>query len=96
MQRLEQAVDYAAANDQVRETEARKEKEPAGPRRADASQAWIEAKAKVSMMRTAALMQDESVVAAKKELAEAQAALRAAGPAQRAQTRATPGTSAMR
>jgi hypothetical protein len=75
MARLEKDKAYRAAADEVAKLEAQKDRTPPGPLRADVSQQWLEAKAKVTSLKTAALLDDPELAAAKRDVVDAQAAL---------------------
>jgi hypothetical protein len=72
MQRLEQTPQYAAALKTTQELEARKDKMSPGVERADVSQQWLEAKAKLSLIRSSALLEDNELAAARRVLGDAQ------------------------
>jgi hypothetical protein len=73
--KLEQSREYRTGVTAAEELEGKKDKTPVGPQRADVSQQWLEAKAKVGLMKSSALLEDTSIATAKRELADAQAAL---------------------
>lgn len=75
MAKLEKDKAYRAATDDVEKLEAKKGKTPAGPLRADVSQQWLEAKAKVAAIKSAAMLEDADLAAARRDVADAQAAL---------------------
>ncbi len=74
--KLEQSKDYVAACDAATDLEAQKDKTPAGPQRANISQQWLEARAKVALTRSSALLEDGDLAAARRELSDAQANMR--------------------
>jgi hypothetical protein len=76
IQRLEQVEAYQAAVKATQELEAKKDRAPAGPQRADISQQWLEAKAKVGLLRSSAMLEDAELAAARRELVEAQSAVK--------------------
>lgn len=75
--RLEQTDPYAAAFKIVQELEAKKDKTPPGPQRGEISQQWLEAKAKLGLIKSSALLEDQDLTLARRELADAQSGLRA-------------------
>jgi hypothetical protein len=75
MAKLEKDKAYRAATQDVEKLEAKKDKTPAGPLRADVSQQWLEAKAKVAAIKSAAMLDDIDLAAARRDVADAQAAL---------------------
>jgi hypothetical protein len=77
LQRLEPNPQYTAALKAAQDLEAKKDKTPAGSQRAEISQQWLEAKAKVGLIKSSALLEDDDLTAARRELADAQTALRA-------------------
>lgn len=85
--KLAQNKDYLAACDSAAELESKKDKAPAGPQRAAVSQQWLEARARVSLLKSSALLDDADLAAARRELTDAQSAMKAM---QRAHDRAAP------
>ena len=77
LQVLDQGAAYAGALRAVQDLEARKDKLPPGSERAEVSQQWLEAKAKATLIKSSALLEDSELTAARRELADAQGALRA-------------------
>lgn len=76
MQRLEESPQYSAAVKATRELEEKKDKTPAGSQRGEISQQWLEAKAKVSLIKSSALLENEELSSARRALADVQTALR--------------------
>jgi len=76
MQQLEESPQYSAAVKITRELEEKKDKTPAGSQRGEISQQWLEAKAKVSLIKSSALLENEEISTARRALAERQSALR--------------------
>jgi hypothetical protein len=74
--KLEQSSEYQAAVKAARELETKKDQTPVGPQRTDVSQQWLEAKAKVGLIRSSALLEDTDLSAARRELSDAQQGLR--------------------
>lgn len=83
LEKLEATKEYQTAEKAALELEAKKDETPAGPQRAEISQHWLEARAKVSLMKSSALLDDTELATAKRDLGDAQTALhnlqRAAG-----------------
>jgi hypothetical protein len=73
--KLEASKEYQTAERAALQLESKKDQTPAGPQRADISQQWLEAKAKVSLMKSSALLDDTELANAKRDLADAQIAL---------------------
>jgi hypothetical protein len=69
----EQSKEYVSACDAAAELESQKDKTPAGTQRAAISQQWLEARAKVALLKSSALLEDTDLAAARRELADAQA-----------------------
>lgn len=76
LERLDQSPPYTAAVKITQELEETKDKTPAGAQRGQISQQWLEAKAKVSLIKSSALLEDEPLSDARRVLADAQASLR--------------------
>ena len=76
MERLDQSPPYTAAVKITQELEEKKDKTPAGAQRGQISQQWLEAKAKVSLIKSSALLEDEALSDARRVLADGQASLR--------------------
>ena len=75
--RLEPSAPYAGALKAAGDLEAKKDKTPAGPQRGEISQQWLEAKAKLGLIKSSALLEDQELTTARRELADAQTNLRA-------------------
>jgi hypothetical protein len=75
LEKLEATKEYQNAQKAALELEAKKDETPAGPQRTDVSQRWLEARAKVSLMKSSALLDDTELANAKRDLADAQTAL---------------------
>jgi hypothetical protein len=76
MLKLGKTPQYAAALKIAQELEAKKDSAPPGAERADISQQWLEAKAKLSLIKSSAMLEDGDLSTARRELADAQANLR--------------------
>ena len=76
LKKLEKSPQYEAVLKISREFEAKKDNAPPGAERADISQQWLEAKAKVSLMKSSAMLEDADLSTARRALTDAQAALR--------------------
>lgn len=74
--RLDQSPQYTVAVKITQELEEKKDKTPAGAQRGQISQQWLEAKAKVSLIKSSALLEDESLSDARRLLADGQTTLR--------------------
>ena len=73
---LSKNAQYTAALKSAKELEAKKDKLQPGAERADVSQEWLEARAKISLIKSSALLEDSELTVARRELADAQTALR--------------------
>ena len=76
LKRLEQTPVYTAALNAAQDLEEKKDKLAPGAERADISQQWLEARAKVGLIKSSALLEDNELTAARRQLGEAQGALR--------------------
>ena len=76
IQRLDKSPPFTTAVKAARELEEKKDKTPIGPQRGEISQQWLEAKAKVSLIKSSALLENEELSTARRSLADAQGALR--------------------
>ena len=72
--RLDKSEAYQTAVKAARELEVKKDQTPAGPQRGEISQQWLEAKAKMNLIKSSALLEDSELAAARRELADAQGA----------------------
>jgi hypothetical protein len=75
MAKLDKNKEYRAAIDAVAALEVKKDATLPGPQRADASQQWLDAKAKANLMKSSTLLEDPDVAVARRDLADALAAL---------------------
>jgi hypothetical protein len=74
--RLDKSDAYQAAVKAARELEVKKDQTPAGPQRGEISQQWLEAKAKMNLIKSSALLEDAELAAARRDLADAQTAVK--------------------
>jgi hypothetical protein len=77
LNRLQQNKEYTQAAKAAADLEARKDGAPAGSQRSQISQQWLEARAKVNLLKSSAMLEDPALMAARNELSDAQNALRA-------------------
>ena len=77
LNQLQQNKEYTQAAKAAADLEARKDATPAGPQRSQISQQWLEARAKVNLLKSSAMLEDPALLAARNELADAQNSLRA-------------------
>ena len=82
--RLEQSPEFILAQEAVKEAEQKKDHSATGPQRVEASQSWLAARGKLSLLRANALQQDAGAIEARKTLTDAQAALSSLRQAERA------------
>jgi hypothetical protein len=77
LKQLQQNKEYTQAAKAAADLEARKDAAPPGPQRSQISQQWLEARAKVNLLKSSAMLEDPALMTARNELADAQSALRA-------------------
>ena len=75
--KVEQKSEYIAAFRKAQELEQRKDQMSPGPDRAEVSQQWLEAKGKANLIKSQVLLEDPELIAARRELTDTQAKLKA-------------------
>jgi hypothetical protein len=77
LNQLQQNKEYKQAAKAAADLEAHKDATPAGAQRSQISQQWLEARARVNLLKSSAMLEDPALMAARNELTDAQNALRA-------------------
>jgi hypothetical protein len=77
LNQLQHDKGYQQAAKAAADLEAKKDSTPAGPQRTQISQQWLEARAKVNLLKSSAMLEDPAMIAARNELVDAQNALHA-------------------